>query len=89
MQDSLKLGSTVLSWVNSVAVCRNSDLAASGAGNGSVRLWGIEDESKGIRPLFELSMVSYSECIVKPLSYRLSNIMFFLLRHQCIALFLV
>ncbi|GFP78813.1 U3 small nucleolar RNA-interacting protein 2 [Phtheirospermum japonicum] len=54
--DSLRLGSTALSWVNSVAVCRSSDLAASGAGNGSVRLWAIENESKGLRPLFELSL---------------------------------
>ncbi|KAL3632365.1 hypothetical protein CASFOL_025349 [Castilleja foliolosa] len=54
--DSQRLGSTALSWVNSVAVCRSSDLAASGAGNGSVRLWAIENESKGLRPLFELPL---------------------------------
>lgn len=52
------LCSSVHSWVGSVSVCRSSDLAASGAGNGSVRLWGIESESKGIRPLFELPLVS-------------------------------
>ncbi|KAL6547812.1 hypothetical protein OROHE_009517 [Orobanche hederae] len=51
-QDSLRHGSTALSW----AVCRSSDLAASGAGNGLVRLWAIENEAKGIRPLFELSL---------------------------------
>ncbi|XP_047945189.1 U3 snoRNP-associated protein-like EMB2271 [Salvia hispanica] len=55
-QDLLRHGSTALSWVNSVAVCRSSDLAASGAGNGLVRLWAIENESKGIRPLFELPL---------------------------------
>ncbi|KAK1369056.1 U3 snoRNP-associated protein-like YAOH [Heracleum sosnowskyi] len=44
------------SWVGSVAVCRNSDLASSGAGNGSIRLWEIERESKGLRPLFELPL---------------------------------
>ena len=59
-QDLLRHGSTALSWVNSVAVCRSSDLAASGAGNGLVRLWAIENESKGIRPLFELPLVSFS-----------------------------
>lgn len=59
-EDSLRHGTTALSWVNSVAVCRSSDLAASGAGNGIVRLWAIENESKGIRPLFELSLVSLS-----------------------------
>ncbi|KAK1363777.1 hypothetical protein POM88_039338 [Heracleum sosnowskyi] len=46
------------SWVGSVAVCRNSDLASSGAGNGSIRLWEIERESKGLRPLFELPLVA-------------------------------
>lgn len=56
--DSLKLGLTALSWVNAVSVCRNSDLAASGAGNGSVQLWAVEAETKGIRPLFALSLVS-------------------------------
>ncbi|KAK6944210.1 WD40 repeat [Dillenia turbinata] len=48
--------SSVYSWVSSVAVCRSSDLAASGAGNGSVRLWAIESESKSIRPLFDLPL---------------------------------
>lgn len=47
------------SWVGSVAVCRGSDLAASGAGNGSIRLWQIESDSKGIRPLFELPQVGF------------------------------
>lgn len=47
------------SWVGSVAVCRNSDLASSGAGNGAIRLWEIERESKGLRPLFELPLVGF------------------------------
>ncbi|XP_050273527.1 U3 snoRNP-associated protein-like EMB2271 isoform X2 [Quercus robur] len=47
------------SWVSSVTVCRNSDLAASGAGNGSVRLWDIESETKDIRPLFDLPLVGF------------------------------
>ncbi|KAH6776716.1 Transducin/WD40 repeat-like superfamily protein [Perilla frutescens var. hirtella] len=55
-QHSLRHVSSALSWVNSIAVCRSSDLAASGAGNGSVRLWEIENESKGIHPLFELPL---------------------------------
>ncbi|XP_022877566.1 U3 snoRNP-associated protein-like EMB2271 isoform X1 [Olea europaea var. sylvestris] len=58
-QDSEKPCSTALSWVSSVAVCRSSDLAASGAGNGSIRLWKIESESKGICPLFELPLVGF------------------------------
>lgn len=64
-QDLLRHGSTALSWVNSVAVCRSSDLAASGAGNGSVRLWAIENESKGIHPLFELPLVVPSFLILQ------------------------
>ncbi|XP_042040218.1 U3 snoRNP-associated protein-like EMB2271 [Salvia splendens] len=55
-QNSSRNGSAALSWVSSVAVCRSSDLAASGAGNGLVRLWAIENESKGLRPLFELHL---------------------------------
>ncbi|CAL5412569.1 unnamed protein product [Camellia sinensis] len=51
--------SSAHSWVGSVAVCRSSDLAASGAGNGYVRLWEIENESKGVRPLFELPVVGF------------------------------
>nr|XP_043624601.1 U3 snoRNP-associated protein-like EMB2271 [Erigeron canadensis] len=54
-----KSGSLAHSWVSSVAVCRGSDLAASGAGNGMVRLWEIENDGKGVRPLFELPLVGY------------------------------
>ncbi|XP_051148123.1 U3 snoRNP-associated protein-like EMB2271 [Andrographis paniculata] len=56
VHDSSRLGLPALSWVHSVAVCRNSDLAASGAGNGSVRLWEVAPESKDIQPLFGLSL---------------------------------
>ncbi|KAF7119813.1 hypothetical protein RHSIM_Rhsim13G0120200 [Rhododendron simsii] len=51
--------SSACSWVSSISVCRSSDVAASGAGNGFVRLWAIESESKGIRPLFELPLVGF------------------------------
>lgn len=56
--------SSALSWVSALTVCRNSDLAASGAGNGSVRLWTIENESKGIRPLFELPVAGFINSLV-------------------------
>lgn len=46
-------------------MCRSSDLAASGAGNGSVRLWAIESETKDIRPLFDLPLVSQSNIVTK------------------------
>jgi hypothetical protein len=45
-------------------VCRSSDLAASGAGNGCVRLWAIESETKGIRTLFNLPLVSQSNIVI-------------------------
>jgi len=45
------------SWVGAVAARKGSDLAASGAGNGLVRLWAIEPDSKGIRPLFKFKLV--------------------------------
>ncbi|OIT06163.1 PREDICTED: U3 snoRNP-associated protein-like YAOH [Nicotiana attenuata] len=56
--------SSALSWVSALTVCRNSDLAASGAGNGSVRLWAIENESKGIRPLFELPVAGFINSLI-------------------------
>ncbi|RCV41721.1 hypothetical protein SEVIR_9G157000v4 [Setaria viridis] len=44
------------SWVSAVTARKGSDLAASGAGNGLVRLWAIEPDSKGIRPLFKFKL---------------------------------
>ncbi|KAL8171728.1 hypothetical protein V2J09_023532 [Rumex salicifolius] len=51
--------SAAQSWVSSVAVCNNSDLAASGAGNGFVRLWGIENEAKSMRPLYDFPLTGF------------------------------
>ncbi|CAH9078745.1 unnamed protein product [Cuscuta epithymum] len=51
--------SSALSWVGAVAVCRSSDLAASGAGNGLVRLWKLESDSRGISPLFKIPLVGF------------------------------
>ncbi|KAG7557718.1 WD40-repeat-containing domain superfamily [Arabidopsis suecica] len=45
------------SWVNSVATCRGSDLAASGAGNGFVHLWAVE--TNAIRKLYELPLTGF------------------------------
>ncbi|KAI3837834.1 hypothetical protein MKX03_029181 [Papaver bracteatum] len=53
------LSSTLRSCVGSVAVCRRSDLIASGAGNGSVNLWGIDGEAKTIRHLHDLPLVGF------------------------------
>ncbi|CAE6185227.1 unnamed protein product [Arabidopsis arenosa] len=47
------------SWVSSVAVCRGSDLAASGAGDGCVRLWGVESGSRAIQPSFGLPLPGF------------------------------
>ncbi|XP_022994784.1 U3 snoRNP-associated protein-like YAO [Cucurbita maxima] len=47
------------SWVSSVSVCRNSDLAASGAGNGFVRLWALGSDKKDVRPLYDLPLVGF------------------------------
>ncbi|KAF3546975.1 hypothetical protein DY000_02001911 [Brassica cretica] len=49
--------STTNSWVSSVAVCRGSDLAASGAGNGFVHLMAVE--AGAIRPLFKLPLTGF------------------------------
>ncbi|TKY72367.1 U3 snoRNP-associated protein YAO [Spatholobus suberectus] len=50
---------SVFSWVSAVTVCRNSDLAASGAGNGSVRLWAIESETKDIKSLHNVPLAGF------------------------------
>ncbi|XP_010923673.1 U3 snoRNP-associated protein-like EMB2271 [Elaeis guineensis] len=51
--------SSANSWISSVAVCRGSDLAATGASDGVVRLWAIESDNKGIRPLFSYPLVGF------------------------------
>ncbi|KAL5731668.1 hypothetical protein ACHQM5_004375 [Ranunculus cassubicifolius] len=51
--------STAQSWVGAVAACRNSDLVASGAGNGLVRLWKIDSDKRQIEPLFGLPLGGY------------------------------
>ncbi|KAL5097663.1 hypothetical protein RYX36_001990 [Vicia faba] len=51
--------SSVHSWVSAVTVCRNSDLAASGAGNGFVRLWAIENETKDIKSLHNVPLAGF------------------------------
>ncbi|XWS20700.1 hypothetical protein CRYUN_Cryun31cG0125200 [Craigia yunnanensis] len=51
--------SSTYSWVSSITVCRGSDLAASGAGNGCIRLWAIETGRKDIRPLYDVPLVGF------------------------------
>ncbi|KAJ6825758.1 U3 snoRNP-associated protein-like YAOH [Iris pallida] len=52
-------GCSAQSWVSSVAVCRSSDLAASGAGNGVVRLWAIQSDNRSIQPLLNYPLVGF------------------------------
>jgi WD40 repeat protein len=56
-------GSEAVAWVQSVAVARGSDLAASGAGDGAVRLWAVEQSKHGgagaLRPLGELPALGF------------------------------
>ncbi|CAA7046990.1 unnamed protein product [Microthlaspi erraticum] len=56
---SYNSSSTVSSWATSVAVCRGSDLAASGAGNGFVRLLSVETGANAIKPLYELPLTGF------------------------------
>ncbi|KAF3779456.1 U3 snoRNP-associated protein-like [Nymphaea thermarum] len=44
------------SWIGAVAVCRGSDLAASGAGNGLVRLWAVGDEQRIISLIHDVPL---------------------------------
>ncbi|XP_024534000.1 U3 snoRNP-associated protein-like EMB2271 [Selaginella moellendorffii] len=41
-------------WVGAVATCRGSDLVASGAGDGKIQLWSVEDGNKSLKPLHTL-----------------------------------
>ncbi len=41
------VGGDVCRWVGSVAVCPGSDLLASGAGDGLIRLWKVSDGGRG------------------------------------------
>ncbi|TYI93254.1 hypothetical protein E1A91_D02G124500v1 [Gossypium mustelinum] len=51
--------SSTYSWVSSISVCQGSDLAASGAGNGCVRLWAIETGRKDIQPLYDVPLMGF------------------------------
>ncbi|KAF9588961.1 hypothetical protein IFM89_017640 [Coptis chinensis] len=50
---------SALSWVGAVTVCRSSDLAASGAGNGVVRLWTVDSDNKRVQPLYDLPLAGF------------------------------
>lgn len=56
-----KMGSSsfVESWVGALAVCRGSDLAASGAGDGIVRLWAIENSSKSLKVVHDIPLTGF------------------------------
>ncbi|PKA57006.1 Guanine nucleotide-binding protein subunit beta-like protein C [Apostasia shenzhenica] len=56
--------SSAQSWVSAVAVCRGSDLVASGAANGVVRLWAITSDDKSIQPLFAYSLLGFANSLV-------------------------
>jgi len=51
--------SDVSAWVSAVTVCRGSDLIASGAGDGIIRLWGLgEGRAAGLRSLEPLGGIA-------------------------------
>lgn len=61
-------GGMAAHWVGAVAACRGSDLAASGAGDGVVKLWHCDLSRFKLRPLAALPTV----CIVTRLFTALS-----------------
>lgn len=51
--------SDVSAWVSAVTVCRGSDLIASGAGDGIIRLWGLgEGRAAGLKSLEPLGGIA-------------------------------
>lgn len=52
-------GGAAESWVGAVAVCSSSDLAASGAGDGTVQLWALEDANRSLRALHGLGVKGF------------------------------
>ncbi|CAM6092181.1 unnamed protein product [Calypogeia fissa] len=52
-------GGAAESWIGAVAVCRGSDLVASGAGDGMVRLWALEDTNRSLRALGSLPVKGF------------------------------
>lgn len=55
--DSSSFG--VESWVSAMAVCRGSDLAASGAGDGLVHLWALEEDNRNLQALHSLPVKGF------------------------------
>ena len=72
------------SWVGAVAVCRASDLAASGAGDGSVQLWALQDTNRVLEPLHKLPVVICLDIISLQYSTGASHLLFLLFSCQII-----
>mmetsp|Transcript_2490 Transcript_2490/g.8542 ORF Transcript_2490/g.8542 Transcript_2490/m.8542 type:complete len:492 (-) Transcript_2490:64-1539(-) len=51
------VGGHVASWVGSVACAPGTDLVASGAGDGTVKLWAVDENAKGLKYLAPLYSV--------------------------------
>lgn len=57
-------GGAAESWIGAVAGCRGSDLLASGAGDGMVRLWALEEANRSLRAVGSLPVVSFSPLLI-------------------------
>ncbi|KAL3699535.1 hypothetical protein R1sor_017557 [Riccia sorocarpa] len=53
------VGGAASSWVGAVASCRASDLVASGAGDGVIRLWALEEDSRSVKPICSLPVKGF------------------------------
>ncbi|KAI5079785.1 hypothetical protein GOP47_0005264 [Adiantum capillus-veneris] len=51
---SLQRNIGVEAWVGAIAVCRGSDLVASGAGDGQICLWAVEEDNRNLQMLHML-----------------------------------
>lgn len=56
VQNAHGSGTGTDAWISSVAAGRNSDLAASGAGDGLVRLWECADRPPSLKPVTTVSI---------------------------------
>ncbi|KAG6552195.1 hypothetical protein Mapa_006043 [Marchantia paleacea] len=57
--ESSIVGGSATAWIGAVASCRGSDLLASGAGDGMVRLWALEEANRSLKPIYSVPVKGF------------------------------